>query len=357
MRNVVIALSRTLALGTLLAAAAAAVGKPPSPPTQAGCPTCEIAYTQSNQDLMLMKTDGSTVTKLLSGGSGIQHKGPVWAPGGNWIAFITNADASSTLRLIRSAGTGLTTVVERCTLRWTRPAWNPEPTGGGYWLVYTAARDAEGNCIVAPVPGTSRPSENLWAIHVSLGSPILLGTPVCLTCQMNPRNQDLWGYLAWSGGGTHLSALQLRYDATGMAASFYIFDVTMTGVVPALAPAEPFVLQDFSYPSSSVPASWAHLSDSLFWSTKDEATGTHDLRKLDLALSGIHEITGTTVLTTGSTHNFLEAVWSPDDSQFVHEEGGGIYVTTIAPFSSKLIAPPGKQGRVLNTPDWKPSVH
>lgn len=348
-----------------------AEAKPPvkPPPAPAGCPACEIVYTQAAdytngpQDLMLMKKDGSSKTTLLAGGRKTLHKAPAWAPDGTWIAFITNADPKSTLRLVRNDGTGLTNVVERCSVRFGRSTWNPVLRGGGYWLVYSAARDATGACIVDPAPGIGWPSQNLWGVHVSLGVglPPVVGDPVCLTCGLNPNDQDLWDFPRWSRDGDHLSAFQRRYDANGVTNAFYIFDVSFEGGVPALVPSEPFVIPGLDYPRISVPSSWAHFSDSLLLGTRDDVAGTRGLLRLDFVLDGDHEISNTTLLTEGSSHNFNHAIWSPLDDQLVYDYFGsgsaqtdGIYVITLAPFSLKQIAP--SKPKMVDYPDWKPLV-
>lgn len=348
-----------LVAAILLIGSKADAAKPGVKPPTAGCPACEIAYTQANnyttgpQDLMLMMKDGSSKTLLLAGGGGVLHKAPTWAPDGKWIAFITNADPRSTLRLIRSDGTGLTDIVERCTGAFTNPAWSPVLSGGGYWLVYTAARGADGDCITEPAPGIGWPSLNLWAVHVSLGTPVLFGDPVCLSCAMNPDNQDLWSSHAWTRDGTHFSSLRRRYDASGMTPSFFVFDVTFADGVPALVPSAPVELPGFVYPEAAAPSSWAHYRDSLLLRKKDAATGTSSLLRLDFDFAGDHAVTGTEVLTSGTSHNFIGAVWSPDDTRLVYD-GNGIYVITLAPFSPVLIAP--NKPKMVDAPDWRPLV-
>lgn len=349
------------ALAGLLLTALAAFGKPPTPPP-AGCPACEIAYTQAAnytsgpQDLMLMKKDGTSKTVLLSGANNVLHKGPAWAPDGQWIAFITLASGSGSLRAIKNDGTGLTTLVTRCSVRWEQPAWRPIPSSGGYWLVYVDAAGSEG-CFVDP----NSPGQNLWAIHVSLGSPVLAGNRVCLTCSLNTQDLDYWHFAAWSRDGFHLSALQNISDTNGAVISraFHIFDVSFESGDPVLLPTSLFELPGLDVPKNLPPKSWGHWSDSLVMRT-NAADGTHGLVKFEIDLESVpKQITTTTVVTEGITYHFGTPVWSGDDLQLADDVGGisakadGIYVITPGPpYSLKLIAP--NSPRMVDSPSWKP---
>jgi hypothetical protein len=331
-----------------------------------GCTGCEIVYTQATdytkgpQDLMLIRTDGTSKTTLLAGSRGVRHKGPAWAPDGNWIAFTTYTDTASSIRVIRNDSTGLSTLVQRCetALWWDQPTWRPIPSSGGYWLVYLDTRGPNG-CLVDSMPGTGMPSHNLWAVHVSLGTPVIAGDPICLTCSLNTQNLDAWSHAAWTRDGSHLSTFRRTFETTGRTYGFYIFDVTFDGATgaPALVPAPPFELPGSDLAREGAPASWAHLSDSILMVTTNWADGTHGLVRFEIDLQSVpKQITGTTVLTTGNSYHNLRPVWSPDDQQMVDDGSGGISVITPGPpFSVKLIARDGG-GKMVDSPDWKPQV-
>jgi hypothetical protein len=337
-----------------------------------GCTGCEIVYTQAvnytkgPQDLMLMNRDGTNKMTLLSGANDVLHKGPAWSPDGNWIAFTTNTSTSSSIRVIKGDGTGLTTVATRCkTQGWFEPpAWRRVPSSGGYWLAYLDARSQNG-CLVDSLPGTGMPSHNLWAVHVSLGSPVLAGSPVCLTCDLNAQNLDFWCFAAWSRDGFHFSAFRKTYQTTGKTYGFYIFDVTFdasTGA-PALVPAPPFEMPGLNFTREIAPRSWAHWSDSLVVRTNNDADRTYGLLRYEIDLQSVpKQITGTTVLTTGSSYFMSLPVWSPDDQQMVDDvtdnssgSSGISVITPGPPFSVKLIAP-DRSAKMVDAPDWKPQV-
>lgn len=218
------------------------------------------------------------------------------------------------------------------------------------------ARKSDGSCIVETSPFRS----NLWAVDLSLGSPVLVGNRVCLTCDLNSQDADLWSYSAWSRDGSHLSALDHRYKVYD---NFYVFDVTFDSGSPALGHAWLFSPPEFDAGKMSPPVSWGLENDWLVFRT-DNPNGTHDLLKYEVDLTNEPELLGDkTVLTSESTYFFYVGLnWSPDDSQLVGVIGGtgststdGIYVITPGPpFSVKLIAPKGSTG--VGVPDWKPFV-
>jgi hypothetical protein len=344
-------------LATLLPVALAAPAKPPAPPPPAGCPTCEIVYTQTPKgstgrvDLMLMTKDGGSKTLLLAGASGIGQKQPSWAPDGRWIAFYTSAIAGGSVRVIRSDGTGLTTVATTCTNYTGGHAWRPVSVANGYWLVYLDARRSDGSCIVETSPYRS----NLWAVDVSLDPTVLLGGPVCLTCELNPDDADLWVVPAWSRDGNHFSALQHRY---GVSDNFYVFDVSFESGFPVLGHAWPFAPPEFD---PTFGASWAHWSDSAVVKTR-AVNATNALMKYEVDLvSEPEQLGSTTNLTAGRANYFDHPRWSADDTALVSGVGStgstatdGIYVITLYPFSMKLIA--SSSPTAVSSPDWKPPL-
>lgn len=353
----------------LLSMEVSAVAAPPAKPTPVppptGCTSCEIVYTRDakgnsgQKDLMLMRRDGTNKTLLLAGSSGVANSSPRWAPDARWVAFYTTTTNGNSVRLIRNDGTGLTTVASTCTSYVGRTAWRPVLQSNGYWLVYLDARNSDGSCIVETVPFRS----NLWAVDVSLGSPVITGRRVCLTCNLNALGSDLWVFPAWSRDGSHLSALQHRH---GLYDNFYIFDVTFgtTGTDPPVlvSPGWLFTPPEFDPGLMAPPVSWSHWSDSLVFRT-DNPGGTHDLLKYEIDLKCDPETLGQrTVLTASSSYFFYPPQWSPDDSQLVGQVGGtgstttdGIYVITPGPpFSMTLIAPHGSTP--VSSPDWKPPV-
>jgi len=356
-----------LALG-LLPAALEGATKPAPEAAAAGCPTCDIVYTQATnyttgpQDLVLIKKDGTSKTTLLAGSRGVFHKAPSWAPDGQWIGFSTNSTSGNTLRVIKSDGTGSKTLATRCTTSSGHLAWRPVPSSGGYWLVYYDARGA-GGCLVTPPSGYTTVGTNLWAVHVSLGSPVLVGSPVCLTCALNPLSADIWWVTSWSRDGAHLSSLQQKRGGGSVTYSFQIFDVsfgTSGSEPPALVSPGWSFSPMFDYPRTSAPVSWAHWSDSFVLSPED-ATGKDTMVKYEIELgSDPKSIRSETLLTQQSPYKFLHPKWSPDDLQMVDflvdnspTKKNGIYVVTLGPpFSVKLIAP--NSPKYVDSPDWKP---
>ena len=158
-------------------------------------------------DLMLMKKDGANKTLLLAGASGVAHRAPRWAPDATWIAFYTNAASGNSLRLIRADGTGLTTLVSRCSGASTPPAWRPIPTSNGYWLVYLDARGSDGTCLTSWPPGFTSPGGTSGRSTSARVPPVLAGDPVCLTCDLVAQDGDYWYSPAWSRDGSHLSSI------------------------------------------------------------------------------------------------------------------------------------------------------
>lgn len=353
MRKVIRPLFGVGLLAGLLPVAFAAVGKPPTPPST-GCPTCEIVYTRTptkgntgRHDIMLMTKDGASKTLLHAGA----HAGPIWAPDGQWIAFYTYTSPGALMQVIRSDGTGLTTVATTCTTYSGGDAWRPVSVANGYWLVYLDARRSDGSCIVETSPIRS----NLWAVNVNLGSPVLIGSRVCLTCELNPDDADLWVEPAWSRDGNHFSALQHQYGAYD---NFYVFDVGFESGSPALGHAWPFVPPDFD-PTFGV--SWAHWSDSAVGRTR-AVNATNALMRYEVDIASEPEVlVSQTNLTSGHSNYFDHPRWSPDDTALVSRVGttgstttDGIYVITFYPFSMKLIA--SSSPDAVGSPDWKPLV-
>lgn len=357
-------------LAALFSVALAAAAKPPKPtptptpvptPVPAGCTTCEIVYSQGvkgstgRSDLMLMKKDGTIKTLLLAGATGVANAYPRWAPDAEWIAFYTKASDKGSIRVIRNDGTGLTTVASTCVAYPSWPAWRPILVDNGYWLVYLDARKSDGSCILETSPFRS----NLWAVDLSLGSPVLVGTRVCLTCGLNAQDADFWSFPAWSRDGLHFSALQHRYKVYD---NFYVFDAAFDSGSPALGHAWLFAPPEFDATKMAPPVSWSQENELVF--RTDNLDGTHGLLKYEVDLTSEPEVLGDrTVLNSGSSYFFSVGLnWSPDDSQLVGIVGGtgststdGIYVITPGPpFSMKLLAPQGSAG--VGGPDWKPPV-
>ncbi len=359
-------------LAGLLSLDLTAAAKPPKPtptptPAPAGCTTCEIVYSQGangntgRSDLMLMTKEGANKTLLLAGASGVANGHPRWAPDADWIAFYTKASDKGSIRVIRKDGTGLTTVASTCVAYPSWVAWRPILSNNGYWLVYLDARKSDGSCIVETSPFRS----NLWAVDLglSLVEPVLIGRRVCLTCALNAQNADLWSFPAWSRDGSHLSALQHRYNSYN---SFYIFDVIPdSDDSPSLVDAWPFAPPEFDAEKWSPPVSWGQNNELVFRS--DNPNGTDDLLKYEVLLTEEPERLGEeTVLVSESSYFFsVGLTWSPDGNQLVGTIGStgststdGIYVITpetpLSPFSMKLIAPHGSNG--VGVPDWKPLV-
>jgi hypothetical protein len=192
---------------------------------------------------------------------------------------------------------------------------------------------------------------------VSLATPpVLTESPVCLTCDLNAQNLEFWGAAAWSRDGLHLSAYQRKYEESGVSYAFYIFDVTFApGSPPVLVPTLPIELPGFVPLHSITPNSWAHLSDSLTTGTDDPVDGTYGLVRYEIDLeSNPKAVTGTTVLTEGIGHHFMNPVWSSDDQQLVEDSGGIQAITIGPPLSMKLIA--SDKPRMVDAPDWKPLV-
>lgn len=360
-------------LAGLLSLDFAAAAKPPKPtptptPTPTACSSCDIVYGRDGSansgraDLMLMKRDGTTKTLLLAGARGVAHRAPRWAPDATWIAFYTDAASGNSLRLIRADGTFLTTLVTRCSEASTPPAWRPIPTANSYWLVFLDARGSDGACLTSSPPGYTSPGRNLWAVNVSLGSPVLAGDPVCLTCGLVEQDGDYWDSPAWSRDGSHFSAFQVKRRTTGSTYAFHVFDVTFDPAAsPVLGHDWLFAPPEFE-PPGTVPGGWTHWSDSFVMRTND-ANGTFGLQRYELDLGSEPEgILSSTPLATGTRFRFFRPRWSPDDAQLVDAIRGtgststdGIYVMTPGPpFSMKLIAPDGSNP--LYYPDWKPLV-
>lgn len=355
-------------LAGLLSLEFAVAAKPPSPtptptPAPTGCTTCEIVYAKKVKtgntyrgDLLLMKTDGANKTLLLAGARDVVNAYPRWAPDGEWIAFYTKASDKGSIRVIRKDGTGLTTVASTCVVYQSWTAWRPVATNNGYWLVYQDARKSDGSCIVETAPYRS----NLWAVDVSLGSSVLIGSRVCLTCDLNAQDADLWGFPAWSRDGTHLSALQRLHDDYD---NFYVFDVSFLSGSPVLGHAWLFAPPEFEPEKGSPPISWGNQHDWLAFRS-DNLDGTDDIQRYEVDLTEEPETLGEkTVLVSGTSYFFSVGLdWSPDDSQLVGVVGGtgststdGIYVITPGtPFSMQLLAPHGSDS--VGGPDWKPLV-
>jgi hypothetical protein len=366
-------------LAGLLSLDFAAAAKPPKPtptptpvptPAPTGCTNCEIVYTQATnytngpQDLVLIRKDGTSKTVLLAGANNVFHKAPRWAPEGQWIAFITNTTSGSSLRVIKNDSTGVANLVSRCNSYSGQPAWRPIPSSGGYWLVYYDARSTAG-CIASPPPGYNTVGQNLWAVHVSLGAPILTGAPVCLTCGLNAESSDLWTFPSWSRDGLHLSTMQQKREASGVTYSFYIFDVTFgsSGTEPPalVSPGWLFPPAELDYPRTSAPVSWAHWSDSFILNPED-ADGKDRFIRYEIDLVTVPKsILSRTIIAEQITGKFLHPTWSADDQQMVDDVAStgstktdGIYVITLSPFSKKLIA--SNSPRYVDSPDWKPPV-
>lgn len=352
----------------LLLVSLAAAGKPPvkPPPTPTpvptpaptGCTTCEIVYTRAKdytngpQDLMLMKKDGSSKTVLLAGATGVFHKIPEWAPDGQWIAFSTVTSTGSRIRVIKADGSASSDVATFCSGS-SVLGWRTPPAFGGYWLVYSDSRDQEG-CIVTPPPGeTTALARNLWAVHVSLGvSPVLVGPPVCLTCDLNPQNDYSWGSPAWSRDGLHLSTLRIQLGQPDRPKAFMILDIGFDfGLpdTPSVVSSWPFAPPELTFLGTYWPTSWARWSDSLVLRT-NASDGTTGLIRYEVDF-GTQAIASSSYVVSGSSYRFAMPQWSADDTQLV-DDMDGIQVITLSPFSLKLIA--SNKPYLVDYPDWKP---
>ncbi len=344
-----------LLAGSLPLALAAPGAKPTPPPTPTTCTTCEIVYMKADTaknsggrvDLMLVHQDGTSKTLLLSGGRGVKHEMPEWAPDGEWIAFYTFDSSGRRVQVIKYDGTGLTTVATPCTTSASDVvAWRPVPVANGYWLVYQDARRADGSCILE----TSPIRANLWAADVSLGSPVLVSSRVCLTCSLNTDDTDFWPSPSWSRDGYHLTA---RRNPRRTGAGHFLFDVSFDSGSPVLGPPLPFAPPELDSISGVV---WGHWSDSIVFRTVS-VNAKNDIVEYTVDLAS--EQLGTkTNITAGSPYYFARPVWSACDTALVSDVGStgsattdGVYVIIPSPFSMKLIV---QKGGSFAFPSWKP---
>jgi len=304
----------------------------PMPPV---CPDCTIVYTvrsvQAREDLMLMKEDGTKQTLLLAGAKNMRNTWPAWSPAGDWIAFARNGELGSGIWVIRPDGTGLSKVVDTCNFA-DKVAWSPA-IGGRHWIAYGDT-----------CPGVEG-AENLWAVEISLGAPVIVGDRVCLTCVMNTDPSTYWDLPAWSSSGTYLAARK-GITAPPYSASNYILKVAFDNA------GRPSLVEDSSWPwlillSQQFAYAWAHWGDSLVINPDG------DLWRLDFDF--VNQTVQETPLSVGNSYHVFNPRWSSDDTRFIAEIGipGQLSTNRIAVISFPLRFTSIQRGGFH--PDWKPA--
>lgn len=302
-------LSIGFALG-LLPIGVEGAGKAPKPP--ATCSACAIAYSlryvQGRDDLMLMKEDGSQKTLLLAGAKSVSNTWPTWSPGGDWIAYSRYGGGGTGVWVIRWDGQYATRVADTCG-KPGRVTWSPL-ADGSYFIAFAATpRGKDGSCVT--VPGV----QDLWAVEVGLGTPVLSGDPFCLTCALADHDR-YWTDAAWSPSGTHFAATEFVDDGAVTRYRLYILEVAFDPLSGA-----PSLVEDASSPWLVPPPpgqddahmpDWAHVGSSL----AVRATPGGDLWRLDLDLVATPPTVSYELLTAGSGLNLFGPRWSPDDQRF-----------------------------------------
>ena len=301
--------------------------------------TCEstdrpIVYTvrgvHAREDLMLMARDGTCQQLLLAGTKTVSNTWPAWSPAGDWIAFARNGESGGGVWVIKPDGTGLSKVVDTCNFA-DEVAWSPA-IGGRHWIAYGDT-----------CPGFEG-AENLWAVEVSLGTPVLVGDRICLTCAINTDPSTYWDLPAWSSSGTYLAARK-GSTAPPYSASNYILKVAFDSV------GSPSLVLNSLWPWLILPSerfayAWAHWSDSL------GINRDGDIWRLDFDF--VNQTVQETPLSLGNSYHVWNPRWSPDDLQFIAE------IAIPGQLSSQQIAiisfPPTFSSiqRGGFHPDWRP---
>ena len=334
-----------LALGLLFVALHGEAKPPAPPPTTPTCPTCPIVYvqtttSQNRSDLMLMQADGSQKTVLLSGAKGVRHGNPSWAPDGDWIAFTSNQGGVHRLWFVRRDGAYPTPVLTPCGSA-SSLAWRPVPAAatGKHWLAYSA------NC----------GAWDLWAVEVDLDTvpPEVSSGPFCLTCNESSGAYD-WGEPAWTGDGTHLTAVR---GESPYVYSYVMFDFDAN--TSTLENGRTIELPGLG--NAYVNGDWAHSTNRLAAAVHSFDLGTDDLWWFDFDRDA-GTITDSGCLTGFDDEFAYESVqWSPGGTQLLFwarsvELGGGYFVSPLTGFARPAMPIlSNTRNTMFRGADWKPN--
>jgi len=123
-----------------------------------------IAFTSDrdgNNEIYVMKADGSEQTRLTSNGG--QDYFPAWSPDGTRIAFVSDRDGNNEIYVMKADGSGQTRLSNNPALD-SYPAWSPDGTGiasvsnrDGNYEIYVMNADGSGQTRL-----TSNPASDLY---------------------------------------------------------------------------------------------------------------------------------------------------------------------------------------------------
>ena len=192
------------------------------PPSATPMGSGRIAFVSNrdgNNEIYVMNTDGSGVTRLTSNPS--DDASPSWSPDGGRIDFVSDRDGNYEVYVMNDDGSGVTRLTNNQHADWG-PSWSP----GGTRIAFVSDRDGDDDIYVMSLDGsghtnlTNNTAEDWWPCWSPDGSRIALvsdrdGDSEIYTMDADGSDVDCLtndsGFdLSWSPDGTHIAFVSDR---------------------------------------------------------------------------------------------------------------------------------------------------